>query len=286
MGRQIPRPRSVRDGRCLLTAADLPAPDTGADRTADHRAAVRPPLGPHRIAHHLHLVPSTVEKVLGRYRMPRLSHLTRPPACPPVGPNPSATNTGIPGLGARGHRETRTLPRRRRAQDDRATRRHPAQDSHRGQPPAQANAYLHHAVDDHSRLACPEILADEKKDTAAGFWQSAREFSEGHGITVVRVLTDNGSCYRSNAFAHALGPEIKHKFTWPYRLQTNWKVEGSTAAWSRNGRTRNRIRAKKPGSLITVPGFITTMITDSIPGSRASHLSIAFITSVRVTPSG
>ena len=73
-------------------------------------------------------------------------------------------------------------------------------------------AYLHNAVDDHSRFAYTEILEDEKKETAAG-------------ITVKRVLTDNGSCYRSHAFKDALGPDITHKRTRPYRSQTNGKVE-------------------------------------------------------------
>ena len=58
-------------------------------------------------------------------------------------------------------------------------------------------SYLHHAVDDHSRLAYSEILDDERKGTAAGFWTRARSFFTDHRITVTRVLTDNGACYRS-----------------------------------------------------------------------------------------
>lgn len=86
-------------------------------------------------------------------------------------------------------------------------------------------AYLHNAVDDHSRFAYTEILEDEKKETAAGFWERANEAFNAAGITVKRVLTDNGSCYRSHAFKDALGPDIKHKRTRPYRPQTNGKVE-------------------------------------------------------------
>ncbi|SDI81966.1 Integrase core domain-containing protein [Arthrobacter subterraneus] len=85
--------------------------------------------------------------------------------------------------------------------------------------------YLHNAVDDHSRLAYTEILNDERKDTAAGFWERARAYFASCGITVTRVLTDNGSCYRSRAFAAALGDGVKHKRTRPYRPQTNGKVE-------------------------------------------------------------
>jgi transposase InsO family protein len=86
-------------------------------------------------------------------------------------------------------------------------------------------AYLHNAVDDYSRLAYPEDLPDEKKETAAGFWKRANEYFESCGITVQRVLTDNGACYRSHAFKEALGETIKHKRTRPYRPQTNDKVE-------------------------------------------------------------
>jgi transposase InsO family protein len=85
-------------------------------------------------------------------------------------------------------------------------------------------AYIHNAVDDHSRLAYTEILTDEKQETAAGFWERANAFFESCGVTVKRVLTDNGSCYRSKLFARALGG-IKHKRTRPYRPQTNGKVE-------------------------------------------------------------
>jgi transposase InsO family protein len=86
-------------------------------------------------------------------------------------------------------------------------------------------AFLHNAVDDHSRLAYTEILTDEKKATAAGFWARANAYFESHGITAKRVLTDNGSCYRSYSFKDALGPAIKHKRTRPYGPQTNGKVE-------------------------------------------------------------
>jgi transposase InsO family protein len=86
-------------------------------------------------------------------------------------------------------------------------------------------SYLHHAVDDHSRVAYSEEFDDERKETAAGFWMRANAFFSGHGVTVKAVLTDNGSCYRSRCFAESLGPNIKHRKTRPYRPQTNGKVE-------------------------------------------------------------
>jgi len=85
--------------------------------------------------------------------------------------------------------------------------------------------YIHNAVDDYSRLADSELLNDEKKETSAAFWKRADAYFAAAGITVQRVLTDNGSCYRSKLFAAALGENIKHKRTRPYRPQTNGKVE-------------------------------------------------------------
>lgn len=84
--------------------------------------------------------------------------------------------------------------------------------------------YIHSAVDDHSRLAYSEILSDERKETAADFWQRAQAWFLERGVRVEEVLTDNGSCYRSRLFDAALG-DIKHRKTQPYRPQTNGKVE-------------------------------------------------------------
>src|SRR5689334_17839702 len=64
--------------------------------------------------------------------------------------------------------------------------------------------YLHNAVDDHSRLAYTEILPDETKESAVAFWQRAHAFFTTAGITVTRVLTDNGSCYRSKLWRDTL----------------------------------------------------------------------------------
>jgi transposase InsO family protein len=85
-------------------------------------------------------------------------------------------------------------------------------------------AFLHTALDDHSRLAYSELLTDERKQTAAAFWTRAHAYFTSCGITVHRVLTDNGACYRSFDFRDALAG-ITHKRTRPYRPQTNGKVE-------------------------------------------------------------
>jgi transposase InsO family protein len=84
--------------------------------------------------------------------------------------------------------------------------------------------FLHTAIDGHSRLAYSEILTDECKETAAAFWIRAHAWFADCGINVRKVLTDNGSCYRSHIFQEALGA-IEHRRTRPYRPQTNGKVE-------------------------------------------------------------
>jgi len=84
--------------------------------------------------------------------------------------------------------------------------------------------HVHSAVDDHSRLAYSEILPDIKAETSIQFWARAKQFFEDHGMTIKAVMTDNGSAYRSKAFAAALD-NINHVFTRPYRPQTNGKVE-------------------------------------------------------------
>jgi hypothetical protein len=65
-------------------------------------------------------------------------------------------------------------------------------------------AFIHSAVDAYSRLAYSEVLDDEQGATAAAFWVRAVAFFAAHSIHVERVLTDNGSCYRSRHFAAAL----------------------------------------------------------------------------------
>lgn len=179
--------------------------------------------GPHRIGYHLRIPRSTVGRVLERYSMPLLHHLDQATGLPVRRPRPlryERATAGelvhvdikkqgrIPDGG--GHRFVgRQLGKQHNNTHGRGGRGY---------------AFLHHAVDDHSRLAYSEILDDERKETAAGFWLRANAFFADAGITVTAVMTDNGACYRSRDFAAALG-SIKHVWTRPYRPQTNGKVE-------------------------------------------------------------
>jgi transposase InsO family protein len=86
--------------------------------------------------------------------------------------------------------------------------------------------YGHAAIDDHSRLGYVEMLGDERGGTAAQFLRRAVLHYRRRGVQIRAVLTDNGSCYVSKAFASAcreLG--IQHRLTRPYRPRTNGKAE-------------------------------------------------------------
>jgi len=86
--------------------------------------------------------------------------------------------------------------------------------------------FLFVAVDDHARIAFTQMKPDERQPSAIAFLRATVAHFAGLGITVRRILTDNGSAFRSKRFARAcwrLG--LKHSFTRPYRPQTNGKAE-------------------------------------------------------------
>ena len=86
--------------------------------------------------------------------------------------------------------------------------------------------FVHVCIDDHSRLAFTQILPDERKTSAVAFLKAAVAYYEGFGITVERVMTDNGACYKSTDFAKACEQlKIKHIRTKPYTPRTNGKAE-------------------------------------------------------------
>lgn len=86
--------------------------------------------------------------------------------------------------------------------------------------------YVHVCIDDHSRVAYVEVLPNERGDTATGFLKRALDYFAKRGISTKRVLTDNGSCYRSHAFNKACASAgAKHSYTRPYTPRTNGKAE-------------------------------------------------------------
>ena len=86
--------------------------------------------------------------------------------------------------------------------------------------------FLHVAIDDASRLAYTELLPDERKESAVAFTRRALAWFARHGVKVERVMSDNGSAYKSFAFRDLLaGCGIRHKHTRPYTPRTNGKAE-------------------------------------------------------------
>jgi transposase InsO family protein len=189
--------------------------------------------GPHRISYHLGVPRSTVGRVLRRYRMLLLAHLDQATGLPIRRPKPVRYEAAAPGDLV--HVDIKRLGRipdgggwrafRRDSEQHRRAHVKIEQAGHDGAKASRGYVFLHHAVDDHSRLAYSEQLLDERKETAAAFGQRVRGFFDDAGICVKAVMTDKGSCYRSHDFAQALGPGVKHRRTRPYRPQTNGKVE-------------------------------------------------------------
>jgi transposase InsO family protein len=170
--------------------------------------------GPHRIAWALGEVPSTVHRVLRRRGAPLLRDLDRP------------TRTVVryerERPGELIHVDIKKQGRIPKGGGWRVHGREMRPHRHRG----SGYDYVHAAVDDRSRVAYAEILADERKETASAFMNRAIGFFADRGITVERVLTDNGACYRSREFARTLATAgVAHRRTRPYRPQTNGKVE-------------------------------------------------------------
>ncbi|MEV7618497.1 IS481 family transposase, partial [Streptomyces sp. NPDC089799] len=183
-------------------------------------------LGPARIGPIMRLPASTVHRILVRHGLNRLAWLDRPTgavvrryerARPGELVHVDIKKLGnIPDGG--GHK----VMDRQQAMDNKLA----TTSKRKSSKPVIGYSYVHSAVDDHSRLAYSEVLTDERKETAVAFWQRAQTFFAAHGITVERVLTDNGSCYKSHAWRDALAAAgITHKRTRPYRPQTNGKVE-------------------------------------------------------------
>jgi transposase InsO family protein len=86
--------------------------------------------------------------------------------------------------------------------------------------------FVHVCVDDATRIAYVEVLSDERAENATGFLERTVAWSAQRGVQVERVMTDNGSCYRSKHHTQACQtPGLRHLHTRPYRPRTNGKAE-------------------------------------------------------------
>jgi transposase InsO family protein len=185
-------------------------------------------LGPVAIADRLGLAPSTVHAVLVRCRINRLSHIDRRTGEPirryEHDTPGSLLHVDVKKLGnipdGGGWRYVgRAQGKRHRAATTSAGR-----SAHRD--PVLGTAFVHTVLDDHSRVAYAEIHDDETATTAIGVLRRAVAWFAARDVTVQRVLSDNGSAYRSHAWRAACAElGIKAKRTRPYRPQTNGKIE-------------------------------------------------------------
>jgi transposase InsO family protein len=140
--------------------------------------------------------------------------------------------------------------------------------------------FVHVCVDDATRLAYVEVLPDEKGQTAAGFLRRAVAWLASMGVTVERVLSDNGACYRSSLHAGAcreLG--MRHLFTRPYRPRTNGKAERFIQTMT-NGWAYGAIYGSSAERTAALPGWLDHYnfrrphgsLGHRSPGSRLAEL--------------
>lgn len=188
-------------------------------------------LGPVQIAGQLGVPASTVHAVLTRCRINRLSHIDRLTGEPirryEHGHPGSLIHVDVTKFGnipdGGGWRYVgKQQGNRHRVETANRT----GTSRNKRYQPNMGHCYLHTVVDDHSRVAYAEICADEKADTAIGVLQRAVAWFAERGVSVERVLSDNGPAYKSFAWRDTCAAlNLSHKRTRPYRPQTNGKIE-------------------------------------------------------------
>ena len=245
-------------------------------------------LGPAQIAPRVGLAASTVHAILVRCRISRLACLDRATGAPIrryEHPYPGAlVHIDIKKLGnipaGGGHRFLGRAVGKRNHQADRSRGR-----TSRHHHPLHGHGFIHAAVDDHSRVAYAEIHPDETSQTATGFLLSAQAWFAARGITVQRVLTDNGACYRSHRWRQTcqqLG--ITAKRTRPYRPGDQRQGRAvPTAPCSRAGPTGGSTPANPPAGPPSHPGCTGRTTTGPTAHLAVSHRSPAAPTSPSLT---
>ncbi|MBK1789474.1 IS481 family transposase, partial [Prauserella cavernicola] len=220
------------DGMADRSSRPHRSPTRTSDQTTRHivRLRWRARLGPVQIAGRLGIPASTVHAVLVRCRINRLSHIDRVTGEPLrryEHPHPGSlihvdvTKFGNIPDGGGWHYVGKQQGDRNKA----STAKRTGMRGHEYRP-VIGTAFVHTVIDDHSRVAYAEIHTDEKAATAIGVLRRAVAWFADHSITVERVLSDNGSAYRSYAWRNACSElGIVHKRTRPYRPQTNGKIE-------------------------------------------------------------
>ena len=185
-------------------------------------------LGPVGIGARLGVPSSTVHAVLTRCRLNRLRHVdvrTGEPVRRYEHDRPGAMiHVDVKKIGNIPDGGGWRYVGKQQGKKNRAATIGAGRDKYRG--PRIGTAFIHTVIDDHSRVAYAEIHADETAATAIGVLRRAVSWFEARGVTVERVLSDNGSAYRSHAWRDACTElRIRPKKTRPYRPQTNGKIE-------------------------------------------------------------
>ena len=187
-------------------------------------------LGPVQIADRVGLAPSTVHKVLVRCRLNRLTHVDRATGEPIrryEHDHPgSLIHVDVKKLGNVPDGGGWRYLGRQQGDQNRIATRNRTGISNAYRNPKIGTAFVHTVIDDHSRVAYAEVHDDETAATAAGVLHRAVAWFAARGVVVERVLSDNGSAYRSHLWRDTcteLG--ITATKTRPYRPQTNGKIE-------------------------------------------------------------
>jgi transposase InsO family protein len=226
-----------------------------------------------QIAELLELACSTVSGILKRIGLGKLSRLA-----PPEPPNRYERRRP----GELVHIDIKKLGRIERGPRHRVTGRraaNPTRTDAAGRRRRQVGwEFVHVAVDDYSRLAFAQVLADERADSAVAFLDALLAFYRQHGIQVKAIMSDNGSAYVAAAFAIAcrrLG--IRHLRTRPYRPRTNGKAERfirtMLAEWAHGiayGSSQQRTQ--------TLPAWLTRYNTTRPHGSLSHQPPISRLT--------
>jgi transposase InsO family protein len=185
-------------------------------------------LGPVQIAGEVDMPASTVYAVLVRCRVNRLSHIDRRTGEPirryQRDTPGSLVHVDVKKLGnIPDGGGWRYLGRLQGMRNRYATPGKPINDWRR---PKMGHAFVHSVLDDHSRVVYAEVHDDERKETAAAVLRHAAFWFLARGIVIEEVISDNGSCYKSNHWRDSCRDlDIKHRRTRPYRPQTNGKIE-------------------------------------------------------------
>ena len=143
--------------------------------------------------------------------------------------------------------------------------------------------YVHVAIDDCSRLSYAEVLRDERGETVAAFLRRAMRWFARRGVRIERVLSDNGSAYRSRVVAAACQAlHVAQRWTRPYRPQTNGKAERFIQTLLREWAYGRPYSARSPARLRCRPGCTTTIgtapmaaFTDVRPSAEWSRRTIS-----------